>query len=137
MTAPSVPATRVTPMVARPPCSPTVMAACSNISAPAVPSAPAKVELPSSDANYLNNPPPPYPPLSKRMGEQGRVVVRALVGREGHVERTVVVESVADLDAAAVAVVRQSRWKPALKDKKPVAVWVNCPVTFRLRGAED
>ena len=36
--------------------------------APAAPPAPAAVQLPSSDADYLQNPKPAYPPLSKRLG---------------------------------------------------------------------
>ncbi|MEO8120560.1 MAG: energy transducer TonB, partial [Rhodoferax sp.] len=45
--------------------------------------APARVELPSSDADYLQNPKPPYPSMSKRLGEQGKVVVRVLIGLDG------------------------------------------------------
>ena len=44
--------------------------------------APAKIEPPMSNADYLQNPKPPYPPLSKRLGEQGTVVV-VLVGADG------------------------------------------------------
>ena len=49
--------------------------------APAVAAPPALV-LPSTDADYLNNPKPPYPPLSKRLREQGKVVVRTLIGAD-------------------------------------------------------
>lgn len=45
--------------------------------------APGKVELPSSDADYLQNPKPAYPRISQRLGERGKVVVRVLIGVDG------------------------------------------------------
>jgi protein TonB len=51
--------------------------------APPAPPAPPRIELPSSDAAYLNNPKPGYPAISKRMGEQGKVVLRVLIGTDG------------------------------------------------------
>ena len=49
--------------------------------APAVtaPPAPARFELPSSDADCFQNPRPAYPGLSKRLGEQGQVLVRVFI----------------------------------------------------------
>ena len=38
---------------------------------------------PIFNADYLDNPPPPYPALSRRVGEQGRVVLRVLVNPAG------------------------------------------------------
>ena len=35
------------------------------------------------DADYLRNPPPPYPPLSRRMGEEGKVILRVSVTAQG------------------------------------------------------
>src|SRR5690606_30350748 len=51
-------------------------------SAPAQPSG-AAVQLPSSNAAYLNNPRPSYPSISRRMGEQGKVLLRVLVDENG------------------------------------------------------
>ena len=45
------------------------------------------IELPSSDADYLHNPPPIYPRMSKRLGEQGTVVLRVLIGVNGQAEK--------------------------------------------------
>jgi periplasmic protein TonB len=45
------------------------------VEAPAPPAAPA-VSQARFDADYLRNPPPPYPPLSRRMGEEGKVILR-------------------------------------------------------------
>ena len=35
------------------------------------------------DAAYLHNPRPAYPPLSRRLGEEGKVLLRVRVSREG------------------------------------------------------
>jgi protein TonB len=84
------------------------------------PAAPARVELPSTDADYLNNPRPAYPPLSKRMGEQGKVVVRVLIGADGLPQKADIRTSSGfeRLDQAALATVMklalcagQAQWR--------------------------
>ena len=54
-------------------------------SAPAAPAAPAQpaVQLPSSDADYLQNPAPKYPENSQRLNEQGTSTIRVLIGADG------------------------------------------------------
>ncbi len=47
--------------------------------------APAPVTTARYDADYLNNPAPGYPQLSRRLGEEGQVMVRAQVSAEGKV----------------------------------------------------
>src|ERR1700740_2668549 len=50
----------------------------------AAPAASAQAITPAIyDADYLQNPPPDYPRLSRRMQEEGRVVLRVLVNTEG------------------------------------------------------
>ncbi|HBJ99252.1 MAG TPA: energy transducer TonB, partial [Delftia acidovorans] len=44
---------------------------------------PPKIELPSNNAAYLNNPAPNYPAISRRMGEQGTVTLRIFVDAQG------------------------------------------------------
>ena len=73
--------------------------------------------------------PPRWPDLDAR-GLQGLVVVLALVGRDGLVKETFVASSVPMLDEAAVACVRQWRFKPALRSGSPVATWVTVPVKY-------
>jgi len=58
------------------------------------------------------------------------VIVQALVLEDGSVGDARVVESVPILDEAAVACVRQWRFKPATSGGKPVAVWVAIPIRF-------
>lgn len=94
-----------------------------------------KIELPSSDADYLNNPKPPYPLLSKRMGEQGRVVVRTLIGTDGHAQDVQLHQSSGfdRLDQAALNAARQWRYVPGKRDGVPQAMWFNVPFTFQLQ----
>jgi periplasmic protein TonB len=102
--------------------------------APVAPLAPAKVELPSSDANYLNNPPPPYPPLSKRLGEQGRVMVRVHISADGVATRAEVQTSsgYARLDETAVQTVLRWRYVPGKRAGVPEAMWYSVPINFVL-----
>ena len=64
------------------------------ITAPAPPAAPvaapepAPLTIPIFNADYLDNPPPVYPALSRRMSEQGQVVLRVLVNPDGHRRRS-------------------------------------------------
>ena len=75
---------------------------------------------------------PQYPDLAREAGVDGTVLVQALVGKDGRVKDTKVVKSIAMLDAAAEAAVKQWVFKPALSNNKPVAVWVAVPVKFTL-----
>ena len=75
---------------------------------------------------------PNYPDIARDAGVDGQVTVQALVGKDGHVKDAKVVKSIAMLDAAAVAAVKQFVFKPALANNRPVAVWVAVPVRFSL-----
>ncbi|MDP2371525.1 MAG: TonB family protein [Rhodoferax sp.] len=102
--------------------------------APPAPSAPPRVELPSSDADYLQNPKPPYPPLSKRLGEQGKVVVRALIGLDGTAQQAQIKQSSGfeRLDQSALATVLRWRYVPGKRAGVAEAMWFNVPITFVL-----
>jgi protein TonB len=77
--------------------------------------------------------PPHYPEAARAAKAQGMVMVQALVKTDGSVGDVRVVKSVPGLDEAAMACVRQWKFKPALGgDGKPVAVWVGVPVSFTL-----
>jgi protein TonB len=102
--------------------------------APAAPPAPPRMDLPSSSADYLNNPPPPYPPLSKRMGEQGRVVIRARIEVDGSASQAEIRTSSGyeRLDQAALQTVRRWRYLPGKRAGVPEAMWFNIPIQFVL-----
>jgi protein TonB len=98
------------------------------------PAPPPKVELPSSDASYLRNPPLVYPPMSKRMGEQGKVVVRVLIGADGLPKNAQLKTSSGfdRLDRAAVEYVMQCRYLPGKVGGAAQAMWHDAPVNFVL-----
>ena len=38
-----------------------------------------------------------------------------------------------DCDKAAIKALKSVKWKPAMKDNKPIAVWIAVPIKFKLR----
>ena len=100
---------------------------------PAPPATPAVV-APSSNASYLNNPPPTYPAISRRLGEQGLVVLRVLIGTDGLPQQVQVKESSGfeRLDQAAVKTVSRWRFVPGTKNGVPEAMWHLQPINFVL-----
>lgn len=100
----------------------------------APPAAPAAVQLPSSNADYLQNPKPAYPPLSKRLGEQGKVVVRVLIGADGVPQKAELRQSSGfdRLDQAALATVLKWRYVPGKRGGVAEEMWFNVPINFVL-----
>lgn len=90
--------------------------------------------LPSTDADYLQNPKPPYPSLSKRLGEQGKVIVRVLIGVDGTAQKAEIKQSSGfeRLDQAALATVLRWRYVPGKRAGVPEAMWFNVPINFVL-----
>lgn len=94
------------------------------------------VEPPRFGVAYLKNPPPEYPAVSRRMGEEGRVVLRVLVTAEGKPE-TVEIENGSGsrrLDSAALDAVKKWKFIPAKRDNEPVSAFVLVPLKFALNG---
>jgi len=98
------------------------------------PPAPPRIELPSSSADYINNAPPPYPPLSKRLGEQGKVIVRALIEVNGSASKAEIRTSSGyeRLDQTALQTVLKWRYVPGKRAGVPEAMWFNIPINFVL-----
>lgn len=92
---------------------------------------------PPQPADYLANPKPPYPHLSRRLGEEGTVRLNILVNPDGSVAQLEVAKSSGypRLDRSAIETV-QSSWKfePARQGGMPVAAWVIVPIQFTLRS---
>lgn len=88
------------------------------------------------DADYLDNPKPLYPHASRRMREQGRVLLRVLVSAAGLAEKVEVKHSsgFARLDQAAEDAVGRWRFVPARRGEQAIAAWVQVPVTFQLES---
>jgi protein TonB len=100
------------------------------------PAPPAPVTPPSFNADYLNNPPPAYPALSRRMGEEGKVVLRVFVSEQGLPTQVQMSTSSGHgrLDDAAMKTVLQWRFVPARRGDTPVGAWVLVPIAFTLRS---
>jgi protein TonB len=92
------------------------------------------VVAPRFDAAYLKNPEPDYPSLSKRFGEEGRVILRVLVNPDGQPEQVEIRQSSghARLDQAALGTVRRWRFTPARRGSERLAAWVLVPLSFQL-----
>ena len=89
---------------------------------------------PRFGAAYLNNPAPVYPPIAKRLGEQGRVLLRVLVSPEGMAKEVRLHTSSGSdsLDKAAIRAVRRWRFVPAKQGNNAVTAWVQVPIVFTL-----
>lgn len=92
------------------------------------------VQLPSSNADYLQNPPPPYPPISRRLNEQGRSTIRVLIGADGLPQRAEIAKSSGfeRLDQAAMATVMRWRYVPGKRGGVPESMWFNVPINWIL-----
>jgi periplasmic protein TonB len=131
--APAAPVGVIEPQPAAPPVTvPQAAAASPPATAPAP--APPRMELPSSSAEYLQNPKPPYPPMSKRLGEQGKVVLRVLIGADGRAQDAQVKESsgYGRLDRTARETVLQWRYVPGKRGGVAEAMWFDVPINFVL-----
>ncbi len=130
----------ITPATAAATANPPVNSGAINTAGVSTPSstgtatAASKVELPSTDADYLNNPKPPYPRLSKQLGEQGKVVVRTLIGVDGTAQKAEIKQSSGfdRLDQAALATALRWRYVPGKRAGVPEAMWFNVPFSFVL-----
>jgi len=85
-------------------------------------------------AAYLKNPPPVYPSISRRLGEQGSILLSVYVNEQGTAETAVVSKSsgVERLDSAALAAVKRWRFIPARREDQLLASWVQVPIKFIL-----
>ena len=106
------------------------------VAAPATPAAAAlsapPLVLPLFNADYLDNPQPIYPAMSRRQGETGRVLLRVYVSAEGKAERVELKTSSGfeRLDQSAREAVARWRFVPARRGSEQVAAWVLVPISF-------
>ena len=81
-----------------------------------------------------DNPAPAYPAVSRRLGEEGRVVLKVRVSEQGRADEVQVEQSSTfeRLDLAAVQTVKRWRFVPARQGSVAVAGWARVPIRFRL-----
>ncbi|MFA5496151.1 MAG: energy transducer TonB [Porticoccaceae bacterium] len=89
---------------------------------------------PRQDANPLNNPAPAYPTASRRMREQGTVLLQVLILPDGSVGEVRVKESSGykRLDDTAIKAVKQWKYIPARQGDETIAYWYLQPLEFSL-----
>jgi protein TonB len=76
---------------------------------------------------------PLYPEEAREWAAEGRVILEVVVGTGGDVESVEVLHSDPPFDEPAIEAVGHWKYKPALKDGRPVKVFVTVVVDFRLR----
>lgn len=88
------------------------------------------------DVAYLQNPAPVYPAMSRRLGEEGKVLLRVKVSADGN-PLTVNLEKSSNftrLDDSALQVVNRWRFVPAKRGDEAIEASVIVPIVFRLEG---
>lgn len=107
---------------------------------PPIPALPAEIEPPPVvpprfNADYLDNPKPPYPVLSQRLREEGEVRLRVWVDANGAATRVALFRSSGfeRLDRIALETVQRWRFTPARQGDQAIAAQVIVPVTFNLK----
>lgn len=99
------------------------------------PAAPAAVATPARfDADYLQNPAPAYPAVSKRLREEGTILLLVRVTAKGEAERVQIQQGsgFTRLDEVAIRTVQQWRFVPARHGAEAIAANVVVPIVFRL-----
>ena len=94
------------------------------------------LEPPHFNVAYLNNPRPAYPPIARRLGLEGLVVLRVQVSAAGAPEQVAVAQTSGApvLDEAALKAVQVWTFVPARRGDTPVAHVVDVPIRFQLKN---
>lgn len=77
---------------------------------------------------------PEYPEIARRSGIEGKVIVKALVDKEGKIKKAAVIFSDSDIfNQPAIDAADQYLFTPAMMNNGPVRVWVSLRFEFKLR----
>lgn len=90
--------------------------------------------VPKVDASFKGNPLPTYPTMSRRLGEQGTVVLMIRITPSGAASEVQVLQSSGynRLDRSAIDAIEQWKFIPASQDGQAVAAWYEWRWTFQL-----
>jgi len=130
----AVPVEQTSPSVAETSSQPIATPVATSISKPATDSP--SYQAPNFNAAYLDNPAPNYPSISRRLGEQGKVLLRVQVASDGKADSVALHTSSGSnrLDQAALAAVKKWRFVPARRGGQAVSASVVVPVSFSIEG---
>lgn len=161
---PVVPPTRLTPEPAAPaPATPPAASpvpesapAATTVAKPAAPLTTGPATTPATGSNrssgdeapgprlvsgvaYLREPAPEFPAASRRLGEQGTVMVKVLVDEQGHAAEVQIHRSSGfnRLDRAASRAVAQAVFRPYSINGRAQSAWTIVPIHFKLEAAEE
>lgn len=79
---------------------------------------------------------PEYPELARQAGVEGKVIVLALVDKNGKVRDAKILKASGanvGFEDLAINAIKQWEFKPAIQNNKPIAVWVQQIFNFRLK----
>ena len=95
----------------------------------------APVTMPNPFAKGLNNPKPPYPLMSKRLNEEGKVVLNVCVSLTGLVEKLKLerTSGYQRLDDIALQTVKKWKFIPAKNHERDINACYLLPVQFMLK----
>lgn len=104
------------------------------IVAQVAPEAPASAAITTENLAVSRRVDPTYPPASRRLNEEGTVLVKVFVSEQGRPTSVELVRSSGfeRLDAAALAAVRRWLFKPAIDGGVAVSTYTTVQVRFRL-----
>ena len=87
-----------------------------------------------SAVEYLRQPRPEYPAMARRMGEEGKVVMRVLVNDKGQAEKIDIQQSSGSqrLDDAARIAIQRALFKPYIEDGKAIAMIATATINFAI-----
>lgn len=96
---------------------------------------PAPVVPPRADASQLSNPAPVYPKLSRRLREEGIVILEILINADGSIGDIRIKHSSGykRLDDTALKTVKRWRYQPATQGGKAIDYWYEQPIEFNLK----
>ena len=94
----------------------------------------APVSMPNSEASELNNPKPPYPAISRKLREQGLVLLKACISTGGTLDGLEIRQGSGypRLDQVALQTVKQWKFIPAKKGSTPIPMCYELPIKFTL-----
>jgi protein TonB len=74
-----------------------------------------------------------YPEVAKRSGLEGKVIVQALIAKDGHVEKVEVLKSDYDMfKQAAIDAIMKAKFTPARQNGTPLRIWITRTISFKL-----
>jgi protein TonB len=82
----------------------------------------------------VSTPKPEYPPLARKLGVQGVVVLSVLVDEQGRVEDVQLLEGISQnvgINEAALQVARGARFTPATRNGTRVKMWTRLRIPFK------